>query len=160
VVPVRLGRRPPGPGTPTNLFWSVAGLVPIPGDRPGLDKTFPTLSLSIDVTLRHFGGSAYGLTDNEKTVTTEHVAGIAVRNRQIVDVGRYYGVTFATCVVPDPESKGGSEATVRVAKADVPTRPIDQVLRIRSETCGRAAPLGAQRGDGRFSQEGVRFPPA
>ncbi len=32
------------------------------------------------------------------------------------------GVTVATCVPFDPESKGGSEATVRVAKADlVPT---------------------------------------
>jgi hypothetical protein len=39
-----------------------------------------------------------------------------------VDVSRYYGVTIATCVPADPESKGGSEATVRVAKADlVPT---------------------------------------
>jgi hypothetical protein len=90
---------------------------------PVLDKTFPTLALSIDVALRRFGGApTYGLTDNEKTVTTDHVAGIAVRNRHIVDVGRYYGITFATCVVADPESKGGSEATVRVAKADlVPT---------------------------------------
>ena len=37
-------------------------------------------------------------------------------------VGHHYGVTIATCVPADPESKGGSEATVRVAKADlVPT---------------------------------------
>ena len=34
----------------------------------------------------------------------------------------HYGITVATCVPADPESKGGSEATVRVAKADlVPT---------------------------------------
>jgi transposase len=78
---------------------------------------------SIDQTLRRFHGApTYGLTDNEKTVTNDHVAGIAVRNAQIVEVGRYYGLTFATCVPADPESKGGSEATVRVAKADlVPT---------------------------------------
>ena len=35
---------------------------------------------------------------------------------------RPLGITVATCVPADPESKGGSEATVRVAKADlVPT---------------------------------------
>ena len=37
-------------------------------------------------------------------------------------MGRHYGLTVASCVVADPESKGGSEATVRVAEADlVPT---------------------------------------
>jgi hypothetical protein len=62
------------------------------------------------------------LTDNERTVTTGHVAGIAVRHPLIVAAGHHYGVTIATCVVADPESKGGSEATVRIAKADlVPT---------------------------------------
>ena len=40
----------------------------------------------------------------------------------IVAAGHHYGVTIATCVPSDPESKGGSEATVRIAKADlVPT---------------------------------------
>ena len=64
----------------------------------------------------------YALTDNEKTVTVEHVCGIAVRNPQIVEVSRHYGLTVATCEPADPQSKGGSEATVRVAKADlVPT---------------------------------------
>jgi hypothetical protein len=34
----------------------------------------------------------------------------------------HYGVMIATCVPADPQSKGGSEATVRIAKADlVPT---------------------------------------
>ena len=61
-------------------------------------------------------------TDNEKTVSVDHVCGIAVRNPQIVSVARHYGLTIATCVPADPESKGGSEATVRIAKADlVPT---------------------------------------
>jgi len=50
------------------------------------------------------------------------VAGIAVRHPLIVAAGGHYGVTIATCVPADPESKGGSEATVRIAKADlVPT---------------------------------------
>jgi hypothetical protein len=39
-----------------------------------------------------------------------------------VAASRHYGLTVATCVPADPESKGRSEATVRVAKADlVPT---------------------------------------
>jgi hypothetical protein len=55
-------------------------------------------------------------------VSVDQVCGIAVRNLRIVSVGRHYGVTVATCVPADPESKGGSEATVRIAKADlVPT---------------------------------------
>ena len=41
---------------------------------------------------------------------------------EIVEVGRHYGRTIRTCLPADPESKGGSEATVRIAKADlVPT---------------------------------------
>jgi hypothetical protein len=52
----------------------------------------------------------------------DHVAGIAVRNPQIVSVARHYGLSIATRVPVDPQSKGGSEATVRIAKADpVPT---------------------------------------
>ena len=36
--------------------------------------------------------------------------------------GRHYGLTVATCVPYDPASKGGSESTVKLAKADlVPT---------------------------------------
>ncbi len=42
-----------------------------------------------------------------------------MRNPQIVSVSRHYGLTIATCVPADPESKGGSEATVRIAKADL-----------------------------------------
>jgi hypothetical protein len=73
--------------------------------------------------LRSLGGCpTYLLTDNEKTVTTGHVAGIAIRHPLIVTAARHYGVVIETCVPYDPESKGGSEATVRVAKADlVPT---------------------------------------
>ena len=87
---------------------------------PILDKTLPSVIACIDATLRRFGGCpTYALTDNEKTVTTAHVARIAIRNREMVAAARHYGLTIATCVVADPESKGGSEATVRVAKADL-----------------------------------------
>jgi hypothetical protein len=47
---------------------------------------------------------------------------VAVRNPQIVAAAHYYGLAITTCLPADPESKGGSEATVRIAKADlVPT---------------------------------------
>jgi hypothetical protein len=50
------------------------------------------------------------------------VAGIAIRHPQMVAVGRHYGCKVATCVAYDPQSKGGVEATVKLAKADlVPT---------------------------------------
>ncbi len=90
---------------------------------PLRDKTMASVVIGLDRTLRYLDGvPTYALTDNEKTVTVEHVCGIAVRNPQIVEVGRYYGLTIATCEPADPQSKGGSEATVRVAKADlVPT---------------------------------------
>ncbi len=87
------------------------------------DKTTPSVVMALDRALRRMGGApTYALTDNEKTVSVDHVCGIAVRNPQIVSVGRHYGLTIATCVPADPQSKGGSEATVRIAKADlVPT---------------------------------------
>lgn len=90
---------------------------------PTWDRTLPTLIACLDTTLRRLGGApTYALTDNEKTVTVEHVAGIPVRHPDIVAAGRHYGMAVHTCVPFDPESKGGSEATVRIAKADlVPT---------------------------------------
>ena len=90
---------------------------------PTWDKTLPTVIGCLDRSMRAWGGApTYWLTDNERTVTIDHVAGIAIRNPQIVAAAAHYGVTVATCVPADPESKGGSEATVRVAKADlVPT---------------------------------------
>jgi hypothetical protein len=83
----------------------------------------PTLIGCLDRAMRLFGGApTYWLTDNERTVTIDHVAGIAVRHPEMVAIGGHYGITVATCVPADPESKGGSEATVRIAKADlVPT---------------------------------------
>jgi len=85
-----------------------------------LDKTLPSVMAAIDATLRAFAGvPTYGLTDNEKTVTSEHVAGIPVRNAQMLDFARHYGLTIATCVPADPVSKGGSENAVKIAKADL-----------------------------------------
>ncbi len=84
------------------------------------DKTMPSLFAALDVTLRRLGGApTYVLTDNEKTVTVEHVAGIAVRNPQMVAFARHYAVTVHTCEPADPATKGGSESTVKLAKADL-----------------------------------------
>lgn len=90
---------------------------------PTWDRTMPTVIGCLDRAMRAWDGApTYWLTDNERTVTIDHVAGVAVRHPEMVAIGGHYGVTIATCVPADPESKGGSEATVRVAKADlVPT---------------------------------------
>ncbi len=109
------------------------------------DRTFPSLVSALDTTLRAIGGApTYLLTDNEKTVTTSHVAGLAVRNRELLGVAHYYGVAIHTCVVADPESKGGTEATVRIAKADVLPRPDNLVGEYRDfasfeRACGAAS---------------------
>ena len=49
----------------------------------------------------------------------DHVAGIPVRHPEMVALGRHYGCKVETCVPFDPESKGGVEATVKIAKADL-----------------------------------------
>jgi transposase len=100
------------------LAWSRFRVV-----LPLWDRTMPSVVIAIDRALRAFGGApTYALTDNERTVSIDHICGLAVRNPQIVSVGRHYGLTVASCVPADPESKGGSEATVRIARADlVPT---------------------------------------
>jgi transposase len=100
------------------LAWSRFRVV-----LPILDRSMPSVFAALDVTLRRIGGApTYLLTDNEKTVTVEHVAGIAVRNRAMLAFARHYSVTVHTCEPADPASKGGSENTVKIAKADlVPT---------------------------------------
>lgn len=62
------------------------------------DKTMPSVFAALDRTFRLFGGvPTYILTDNEKTVTVEHVAGIPVRNHQIVAFARHYSTSLQTC---------------------------------------------------------------
>jgi hypothetical protein len=47
---------------------------------------------------------------------------VPVRHPHIVAAGRHYGCQVQTCQPFDPESKGGAEQTVKIAKADlVPT---------------------------------------
>ena len=62
------------------LAWSRYRVV-----LPLWDKTLPSVVLALDRALRRFGcGPTYALTDNERTVTSDHVCGIAVRNPKIV----------------------------------------------------------------------------
>jgi transposase len=117
------GEGPKVAGRRTQLFcawlaWSRFRVV-----IPTWDQTLGSLVACIDATLRRIGGApTYLLTDNAKTVTIEHVAGVAVRHPQMVELGRHYGCRVESCVPYDPESKGGAEATVKIAKADlVPT---------------------------------------
>jgi len=155
------GQRPAGPGPDgmlreTLLFcawlaWSRFRVV-----LSAWDRTLPTLIACLDATLRRIGGApVYALTDNEKTVTVEHVAGVRVRHPEIVAVGRHYGMTVHTCVPYDPESKGGAESTMKIAKADlVPAganlreayRSFDEMAAECGKFCevvnGRAVPVG------------------
>jgi transposase len=87
---------------------------------PLRDRTGPSVFAALDRTFRILGGApTYVLTDNEKTVTVSHVAGVPVRNQQTVDFARHYSVTVLTCQPADPASKGGVEASVKLAKADI-----------------------------------------
>ena len=97
------------------LAWSRVRVV-----IPLRDRTAPTVFAALDRTFRMLGGApTYVLTDNEKTVTVSHIAGVPVRNQQTVDFARHYGITVLTCQPADPATKGGSESSVKVAKADI-----------------------------------------
>ncbi len=100
----------------------------------------PSVFAALDQTFRRLGGvPTYVLTDNEKTVTVEHIAGIPVRNGQLVGWAAHYAVTVHTCVPADPASKGGTESSVKISKADLV--PKDTNLR-RSTPVRRAEVRG------------------
>lgn len=117
------GAGPTIDGRATNLFCAWLAWCRYRVVIPTWDRALPSVIACLDRAMRAFGGApTYWLTDNERTVTVDHVAGIALRHPTIVAASHHYGVTITTCVPADPESKGGSEAAVRIAKADlVPT---------------------------------------
>lgn len=93
------GPKVPGPdGSPRRtwlfcawLAWSRFRVV-----IPVWDQTLPTLITCLDATLHRLGGvPTYVLTDNPRTVSIDHVAGVAVRHPQIVEVGIDEAVTAA-----------------------------------------------------------------
>ena len=84
------------------------------------DKTMPSVMAALDVTLRRIGGApTYVLTDNEKTVTTEHVAGMPVPQPGDGRVRPALRGHDSHLRAGDPASKGGSESSVKIAKADI-----------------------------------------
>jgi len=96
------GQGPTIGGRGTNLFCAWLGWCRFRVVIPTWDRTLPTVIGCLDRAMRSFGGApTYWLTDNEKTVTVDHVAGIAVRHPTIVAAGGHYGVTVATCVPYD-----------------------------------------------------------
>lgn len=87
------------------------------------DRRKVSVFAALDRTFRILGGvPAYVLTDNEKTVTIEHVAGVPVRHPDMVAFSDHYRTEVLTCRPADPQTKGGVEAAVKISKADlVPT---------------------------------------
>lgn len=84
------------------------------------DRTGPNVFSALDRCFRLLGGvPTYVLTDNEKLVTIEHIAGMPVRNPQAVAFSKHYSTVIHTCQPADPATKGGVEKTVHLAKADV-----------------------------------------
>ena len=74
---------------------------------PVWDCTLGTLVACLDTTLRRIGGApTYVLTDNAKTVTIEHIAGIPVRHPQMVAAGRHYGCQVMTLCALRPRIQG------------------------------------------------------
>jgi transposase len=97
------------------LAWSRFRIV-----IPLRDRTAPSVFAALDRSFRLLGGApTYVLTDNEKTVTTMHVAGVPVRNQQTLAFAKHYSIEVLTCQPADPASKGGVESSVKIAKADL-----------------------------------------
>ena len=137
------------------LAWSRFRVV-----LPAWDQGLGSLTACLDRALRIIGGApSYLLTDNAKTVTVEHVAGIPVRHPDMVALGRHYGCTVATCRPFDPESKGGTEATVKIAKADLV--PAEANLREEYASFGEleaACEQFCDRVNGRVHRESAAVP--
>lgn len=97
------------------LAWSRFRVV-----LPLRDRTAPSVFAALDRTFRLLEGApTYVLTDNEKTVTTAHVAGVPVRNQQTLAFAKHYSVEVLTCRPADPATKGGVENAVKISKADL-----------------------------------------
>lgn len=81
------------------------------------DQSLPNVLSALDTCFRVTGGvPSFILTDNAKTATQRHIAGVALINAQMARFGSHYGFSLRTCVPYDPASKGGVERSVRLAK--------------------------------------------
>jgi len=108
---------------------------------PLRDKTLASVVIGLDRTLRMVGAvPTYALTDNEKTVTVEHVCGIAVRNATIVAVS-------AVSLEKGDRARGRRDPRGRTAP--------------RNPSVNKAAGNNHRNDDGRWlapGQTGTRYP--
>jgi hypothetical protein len=65
-----------------------------------------------------FPGPLDGGASRRLRCASDHVAGIPARHPEMVALGRHHGRQVETCAPFGPGSKGGAEATVKIAKAD------------------------------------------
>jgi transposase len=110
---------------------------------PTFDRTLPTTLWCLDATLRRFGAApTYLLTDNERVVTTDRVAGIAVRHPVMVAAGRHYGLAIETCVPYDPETKAWATDCTSMLDDWDDVVPSGVASRWRRESRETKAPIG------------------
>jgi hypothetical protein len=89
------------------LAWSRIRVV-----IPTRDRSMGTLLCCLDATLRTIGAApTYVLTDHERTVTSDRIAGVPVRPPELVAAGRHYGVTVLACEPVDPRSPRAGRRT-------------------------------------------------
>ncbi len=112
VVSVGLEHRTGGRRTADVAVLCLPGVVEVPGGDPTRDRTLPTVLACFDQAMRR---ADLRLTDNEKTVTVDRVAGIPIRHPGIVAAGIHYGIDISNCQ-PDPESKGAPRRRSRSPK--------------------------------------------
>ena len=121
VAAVRLRGRPGHRRGQDHPVLRVAGLVEVPGGAgdPGQDRAECVRRRWMSRCAAWVGRPTYVLTDNEKTVTIDHVAGIAVRNPAMVASP---GTTGSRCTPASRRTRrprAASESTVKLAKADL-----------------------------------------
>ena len=118
------------------LAWSRFRVV-----LPLWDRPMASVVMALDRALRRFGGApTYALTDNERTVSIDHVCGLAVRNPRIVSVGRHHGLTIATCVPTDPQSGGWFVRPLPRDERSSPRTMTTRSLRTTNERLVHGAP--------------------
>ena len=84
---------------------------------PLRDRTAPSVFAGLDRIFRILGGApTYLLTDNEKTVTTGHIAGVPVRNRTAVTFAGITASRCSTCATRRHRRPGGGGGERRQAR--------------------------------------------
>lgn len=97
------------------LSWSRYRVV-----LPVRDRKRPATLGCLAESMAIFGGAPrHWLTDNQRVVTPGRIASLPIKHQAVVRFARHYGTTIELCEPFDPQSKGGSERTVALAKADI-----------------------------------------